>query len=108
MLSHWSAKEPHGFLRTAKVAIVGGFALGFLIFFRAQIFSGFDLLFGDRGDTRLVVFIHEHVFQAFIGRSAFLSPPFFYDVTKTLGFSDAYLLDQIIYTPLRGLGLIPI
>ena len=108
MLLHWSAKEPHGFLRMGQVAIlVGGFSIGFLIFFRAQIFSGFDLLFGDRGDTRLVVFIHEHVFQAFIGSSAFLSPPFFYDVTKTLGFSDAYLLDQIIYTPLRVVGVDP-
>jgi hypothetical protein len=105
MLSHSSAKESHGFSRVATYAITFfGFGLGFAIFFRAQIVSGFDLLFGDRGDTRLVIFIHEHVFRAMLGRSDFLSPPFFYDFGKTLGFSDAFLLNQIIYAPLRGLG----
>jgi len=108
MLTHWPAKHPEGVSRAPTFAImVGGFALGFVIFFRAQILSGFDLLFGDRGDTRFVVFIHEHIFQAMIGRSNLLSPPFFYDVTNTLSYSDAFLLNQIIYAPLRGLGADP-
>jgi hypothetical protein len=64
-------------------------------------------LFGDRGDTRFVAFIHEHVFQAILGRSDFLSPPFFYDATKTLGYSDAFLLNQLIYAPSRWLGADP-
>jgi hypothetical protein len=42
-----------------------------------------------------------------LGRSDFLSPPFFYDVTKTLGYSDAFLLDQFIYAPSRWLGADP-
>ncbi len=108
MLTHWPAKHPEGVSRAPTFAItVGGFALGFVIFFRAQILSGFDLLFGDRGDTRFVIFIHEHIFQAMIGRSNLLSPPFFYDVTNTLSYSDAFLLNQIIYAPLRGLGADP-
>ena len=108
MLAGWSTKDPERFSRVATYAIVvGGFVLGFSIFFRAQILSRFDLLFGDRGDTRFVVFICEHVFRAMLGRSNFLSPPYFYDLTKTLGFSDAFLLYQIIYAPLRWLGAEP-
>ena len=108
MLPHWCAKHFRAISRAATFAIiVGGFALGFVIFFRAQIYSRFDLLFGDRGDTRFVLFIHEHVFRALLGRSDFLSPPFFYDLTNTLSFSDAFLLNQIFYTPMRGFGADP-
>ena len=108
MLS-WSAKHSsQGISRPATFAIVGGsFAIGFIIFFRAQILSRFDLIFGDRGDTRFVVFIHEHVYRAMLGRSDFLSPPFFYDLTNTLSFSDAFLLNQSIYAPMRELGADP-
>src|SRR5262245_23720029 len=106
---NWSTKHSsQGISRLAMFAIVGGsFAIGFVIFFRMQILSGFDLIFRDRGDTRLVVFIHEHVYRAMLGRSDFLSPPFFYDLTNTLSFSDAFLLNQIMYAPLRKLGADP-
>src|SRR6516225_6376142 len=108
MVTHWATKNAKGISRTATSAIVVvGFALGFVIFFRAQIFSRFDLLFGDRGDTRFVLFIHEHLFQAMRGRSDFVSPPFFYNVRGTLGFSDAFLLNELIYAPLRVLGADP-
>jgi hypothetical protein len=80
---------------------------GFLVFFRWQIFSDFDLVFGDRGDARFVVFIHEHVYRWLHGGTALLSPPFFFNQTKTLGYSDAFLLDQLIYTPLRLFGVEP-
>jgi hypothetical protein len=80
---------------------------GFLVFFRRQIFSDFDLLFGDRGDARFVVFLHEHVFRWLHGGAPLLTPPFFFDQTKTLGYSDAFLLDQLIYAPLRLLGVEP-
>ena len=108
MVTQWASKNAKGSSRTATSAIVVvGFALGFVIFFRAQIFSRFDLLFGDRGDTRFVLFIHEHLFQAMRGRSDFVSPPFFYNVSGTLGFSDAFLLNELIYAPLRVLGADP-
>jgi hypothetical protein len=108
MLVRSSVKDSEGFSYAAGYAIIVGiFAFGFSIFFRVQFLSGFDLLFGDRGDTRFVAFIHEHVFQAILGRSDFLSPPFFYDVTKTLGYSDAFLLNQLIYAPSRWLGADP-
>lgn len=81
---------------------------GCLVFFRAQIFSGFDIAFGDRGDARLAIFLHEHVFRALLFRAPLLSPPFFYDQTKTLGYTDAYLLDQLIYAPARLAGAAPL
>jgi hypothetical protein len=99
--SRWSSSG------AAWAIIIGGYAVGFCVFFRAQIFSRFDLLFGDRGDTRLAVFIHEHVFRAMLGRSNFLSPPYFYNATNALGSTDAYLLDQIFYAPLRWFGIDP-
>jgi len=80
---------------------------GFLVFFRRQTFSDFDMLFGDRGDARLVVFSHEHVFRWLNGGAPLLTPPYFFDQTKTLGYSDAFLLDQLIYAPLRLLGVEP-
>ncbi len=80
---------------------------GFFIFFRWQIFSDFDLVFGDRGDARFVTFIHEHVYRWLHGGAALLSPPFFFNQTKTLGYSDAFLLDQLIYAPLRLFGAEP-
>ena len=81
---------------------------GFLVFFRWQIFSDFDLVFGDRGDARFVTFIHEHVYRWLHGGAALLSPPFFFNQTKTLGYSDAFLLDQLIYAPLRLFGAEPL
>ena len=87
---------------------IGIYGVGALVFFRWQIFSKFDLIFGDRGDSRFVAFVHEHVFQWLVGRSSLLSPPFFYSQTETLGYSDGFLLDQVIYAPLRLLGVGPL
>jgi hypothetical protein len=81
---------------------------GFLVFFRWQILSDFDLVFGDRGDARFVTFIHENVYRWLHGGTALLSPPFFFNQTKTLGYSDAFLLDQLIYAPLRLFGVEPL
>jgi hypothetical protein len=84
---------------------IGIYGLGALVFFRWQVLSKFDLIFGDRGDARLIALLHEHLYQWIVGHSSLLSPPFFYNQTNTLGYSDAFLLDQIIYTPLRLLGV---
>ena len=80
----------------------------FFVFFRRQIFSNFDLVFGDRGDARFVAFIHEHLYRWLYLRTGLLSPPFFFDQTKPLGYSDAFLFDQVIYAPLRILGAEPL
>jgi hypothetical protein len=87
---------------------IGIYGVGALVFFRWQIFSKFDLIFGDRVDARMVAFLHEHLYQWIVGNSSLLSPPFFYNQTDTLGYTDAFLLDQIIYTPLRLLDVGPL
>ena len=84
------------------------YLVGFLVFFREQIGSGFDLVFGERGDARLASFIHEHMYRWLYIRSGLLSPPFFHDQTETLGYTDAFLFDQVIYAPLRLLGAEPL
>ena len=81
---------------------------GFLVFFRWQLYSDFDLALGDRGDARFVTFIDEHVYRWLHSGAALLSPPFFFNQTKTLGYSDAFLLDQLIYAPQRLFGAEPL
>jgi len=80
------------------------FAVAFSIFFRAQLTSDLTLMFGNGTDGRFVIFIHEHVFRWFMGKDAFLSPPMFFNEPNTLGYSEALLLDQLFYAPLRLLG----
>jgi hypothetical protein len=90
------------FLIPAAAYLVGG-----AVFFRWQLFSGFDLLSGNSGDTRFIIAIHEHLFQVLHGRGTLLSPQFFYDTPGTLGYSDAFILNEALYAPLRLLGAEP-
>jgi hypothetical protein len=80
------------------------YVIGACEFFRYQIISNFDFLAGDRGDARFVSFIHEHVYRSLAGHAPLLTPPFFFNQTQTLGYSDAFLLNQLIYAPLRLAG----
>ena len=66
-----------------------------------------DGLIGDGGDARLDIFLRENWYQFLRGRAEFLSPPMFFPIKGTLGYSDAYLLDGLIYVPLRIIGLDP-
>ena len=81
--------------------------LGSLAFFRNAIFSGFDKVMGIRFDTGLVVFLHEHWWKVLNRNASWLSPNFMYPSTKTLGFTDTYFLDTLLYAPLRALGVEP-
>jgi hypothetical protein len=101
-----SESERDGGLKRALVPALL-YAAGAAVFFRQQWSSGFDLLLGDRGDTRLATYLHEHVYRALLGEGAFLSPPHFHDVTHGLNQTDAFLLNQIFYAPLRMLGAEP-
>ena len=69
--------------------------------------TGFDKIIGDAGDARLDIFLRENFLQFLRGQAEFLSPPMFFPVKGTLGYSDAYLLDALIYVPLRVLGIDP-
>lgn len=75
-----------------------------LVFFRSTIFSRMRSISGNVGDARLVIFLHEHWFNVAGGSESWLSPPFFYPATRTLGYSDTLVLNQIFYAPLRLVG----
>jgi hypothetical protein len=77
------------------------------VFFRNFLLSGFDKIIGDIGDARFDIFLRENFLQFLRGEAEFLSPPMFFPVKGTLGYSDAYLLDGLIYVPLRVVGLDP-
>jgi hypothetical protein len=84
-----------------------GWVVGVLVFFRDAIFSGFDTITGDEGDARLVVFLHEHWWQVWHGERPWRTPPMFHPVSDVLSYTDTFLLDQLLYTPLRMVGVEP-
>jgi hypothetical protein len=75
------------------------------VFFRYQFKSGFDKIVGDAGDARLGVFLHEHWIQVFRGQVSWTSPRIFYPLKGVLGYTDTYFLNEVIYAPLRAMGL---
>lgn len=62
---------------------------------------------GDRVDPRFVTFCLEHEYRSLTGHGSFLSPPFFYPVRGTLGYSDVVLGDLPMYSLFRATGLMP-
>ncbi|MGP8124151.1 MAG: hypothetical protein ACLP8B_26985 [Xanthobacteraceae bacterium] len=77
------------------------------VFFRDFLLSRFDSIAGDSGDARLDIFVRENFYRFLRGAAEFASPPMFYPVKDTLGYSDGYLLDSLVYVPLRMLGTDP-
>ncbi|WP_439115933.1 hypothetical protein [Ilumatobacter sp.] len=78
--------------------------LGALWFFRDPVFSGFDTITGDRGDARLIIFLHEHWWRVLHGEASWRSPDMFAPARDTLGYSDTFALDIVLYAPLRLVG----
>jgi hypothetical protein len=91
----------------AKAVVVAVWLAGALVFFRAQWRSGWNLVMGNDGDSRLEVYLNEHWFRVFHGQASWLNPQFFYPVKGLLGWSDAFLLYQVFYSPLRLAGADP-
>ena len=73
----------------------------------ASWLSGFDFVIGDPGDGRMVVYLHEHLYQWVLGKAEFNSPPFFYPQTHVLGYTDAFILNMLPYVALRQIGVDP-
>jgi hypothetical protein len=86
---------------------VAGWVIGAAVFFRDQLTSGFGTVTGDLGDVRLVVFLHEHWWQVWHGDRPWRTPPMFHPQTGVLAYSDTFVLDQVLYTPLRLIGVEP-
>ncbi len=77
------------------------------IFFAEVLASGFARLVGDQGDGRLAVYLDEWWFVVVHGRGSWRTPPFFTPTPNTLGLTDTYLIDQVVYAPFRLLGADP-
>ena len=58
-----------------------GWAAGAMVFFRRPLFTGFHSITGDSGDTRLIIYLHEHWVQVFRGLAAWRDPAFFYGIS---------------------------
>ena len=80
---------------------------GATVFFRYPLFSSFAVIFGERGDGRMIVYFHEHLFNALRGKAQFVSPGFFYPVPHALGMAPAFLLNIVPYAILRDIGCDP-
>ncbi len=85
-------------------AIAGGLLLTLFINYHSYL-ADFNLVPGDQGDTRLVVFTLEHWFSALKGHEAALELNMFYPDKLALGYADGLFLFAIPYVGFRGLGL---
>jgi hypothetical protein len=92
-------------LRASLLVLAGALSVAF--FFRAQIFNGFSILFGDRNDGVIQVAILEHWYEVVRGHAAWNVTGYFYPHADTLGYNDGYLLYGLIYSVFRALGADP-
>ena len=65
-------------------------------------YPDFNLVPGDRGDTRLVIFTLEHWFSAFKGQEPMLVLNMFYPDRVALGYADGLFLFALPYAALQG------
>jgi len=92
-------------LNRSSVALVFLFGvLGTVQYHSAQIFSGFDRFFGDRGDVRGFLYYCEHWYRSLSGKASLLSPAVFYPTKGTLAYSDLLLGVGLPYSFFRALG----
>jgi hypothetical protein len=85
------------------LAILGGLLLSLLINHHSYL-TDFNLVPGDRGDTRLLVFTLEHWFNVFRGQESFFALHLFHPDPHALGYNDAWFLFALPYSITRALG----
>lgn len=90
---------------TLWIFAIGIFCL--ILFHRLEIFSGLSQITGDKGDTRLIVFNYEHLWQVIQGKAELLSPGIFYPQKGALGFTDSLIGFEPIYALFRAMGAHP-
>ena len=94
-----NANQIRVYLRASAVGIAAT-----LQYHSAQIFSGFDRFFGDRGDARGFVYFLEHWYQSVLGKASLLNPGIFYPTQHTLAYSDLLFGFAVPYSFFRALG----
>jgi len=89
------------------IAALAAWLVAAAIAFRSSLLTSFAMVFGNGGDGRLIAYLHEHLFASLQGQAELLSPAFYFPQKNVLGYTDAFLLDALPYSALRGLGLDP-
>jgi hypothetical protein len=84
------------FLSLASFLAVYGLAM--FLFFREPILSGFDLGFGDRGDSLIEISLLEHWRNVFVHGTTWNLPGYFHPYVDTLGYNDGYFLYGLVYS----------
>ena len=97
------ARPPSSTRVLGYVTVLLGLLLALLINHH-WLYPDFNLVPGDRGDTRLVIFTLEHWVSAFKGQEPFLVLNMFYPETLALGYADGLFLFALPYSAFRGLG----
>jgi len=100
----WLADARKSLLREMVPVLLAGCA-GLLVFHRATLLSGLDIVQADVGDSRLVVFLLEHWNRVFTSNAEWASPSMFYPVKGVLGYSDMLFGMAVPYTFFRSAGL---
>lgn len=90
---------------TFVILLIGLIAL--IQFHWLEISSGLTHMTGDKGDSRLVVYLFEHLWLVLRGEAEFLSPGIFYPAKGTLGYSEAFIGYEPIYAFFRLIGFAP-
>jgi hypothetical protein len=85
-------------------AILGGLLLSLYLNYHSYL-TDFNLVPGDRGDARLVVFTLEHWFNVFRGQEAFYALHMFHPDSLPLAYADGLFLFGLPYSAFRQLGL---
>ena len=80
------------------VAFLASYAFAMALFFRAPILSGFDLGFGDRGDSIIEISLLEHWRNVLVHGSTWNLPAYFHPYGDTLGYNDGYFLYGLVYS----------
>lgn len=90
------------FISFTVIAI--GYFFANVFVFHPMFCSHFNLLPGDIGDERLVLYILNHWYNVFSGFESFWGLNFLYPDKHVLGYSDAFFIFGIIYSIVRLLG----
>ncbi|NVO16306.1 MAG: hypothetical protein HXX10_19940 [Rhodoplanes sp.] len=78
----------------------------FVYFYRSFLLTGFDGIFGDLGDARILIAILEHWFAWVSGAEpSWSDTAYFHPASGGIGLTDGYVLYGLIYSGFRATGL---
>ncbi|MGQ9847333.1 MAG: hypothetical protein ACUVQP_07520, partial [Bacteroidales bacterium] len=80
------------------ILVVAGLIFAILFLFYPMFISQFNLLPGDIGDERLILYILNHWYNVFKGNETFFQLNMLYPASHVLGYSESFFIFGIIYS----------